>query len=221
MLKLVLSGSRRYLMFSRDKVDGIQQVTLSPSGQQKPKIQGSYKEYQPGKESGLEFPVQLSSYSNPNTSPPSPWPGTSLLYLLSEPPSFPFQREKCPHAVQAAGAFSENQPSGTVSLLSQHLVWDPVSSCSACAVDPILPTTHIPMLLPPPAEGCPLLCPLTPPKALLRRSSVFSALSSHNLGCCWTCPPCDTIFPVPTGPSLTLQAVSLSLFLDKHSGAVA
>lgn len=159
MLKLVLSGSIRYLMFSRDKVDGIQQVTLSPSGQQKPKIQGSYKDYQPGKESGLAFPMQLSSYSNPNTSPPSPRLGTSLLYLLSEPPSFPFQREKCPHAVQAAGAFSENQPSGTVSLLSQHLVCDPVSSCSACGINPFLPTTHIPMLLPPPAEGCPALSP--------------------------------------------------------------
>lgn len=41
MLKPVLSGSIKYLMFSRDEVDGIQQLTLSPSGQQKPKTQGS------------------------------------------------------------------------------------------------------------------------------------------------------------------------------------
>lgn len=123
MLKLVPSGSIRYLMFSRDKVDGVQQVTLSPRGQQKPKIQGSYKEYQPEKESGLELPMQLSSCSNPNSSPTSPQAGTGFLYLLSEPPSFLFQRKRCPHAVQAAVAFSsENQCSGTFSLLSQLLV---------------------------------------------------------------------------------------------------
>lgn len=207
-------------MFSRNKVDGVQQETLSPCGQQKPKIQDSYKEDQPGKESSLELPMQLSSYSNPNSSPTSPQAGTGFLYLLSEPPSFPYQRKTCPHAVQAAVTFSsENQHSGTFSCPSTWFC-DPASSCPACRVNPILLVTHILIFLPQPAEVCPLHCPLTPPKGLLLRSSVFSLLSSHNLGFCWICPPFAPSSLLPTGSSLILQAVSLSLSLDKHSCAV-
>lgn len=101
----------------------------------------------------------------------------------------------------------------------------------------MLPATHRPMLLPPPAEVCPLFCPLTPPKGLSPRSpasisatrdegiSVFSALFSHSLGCCWTCPPLtpSSLSPAPSGCAFPdpLQAVSLSLSLGRHNWAVA
>lgn len=118
MLTLVLSGSIRYSMVSRERVDGLQQVTLSASGQQKPKIQGSCEEHQLGKESGLELPIQLLSRSNPNPSLPCPHPSRAQPSTsCSEPPSCLTQGQKCPHAVQAAVACSsENQPPGTFSL---------------------------------------------------------------------------------------------------------
>lgn len=72
MLKLILLGSIRYLMVSRDRVDGLQLITLSASGQQKPQIQGSYKEHHLGKELGLELSTQLPSHSNPNLPCPTP-----------------------------------------------------------------------------------------------------------------------------------------------------
>lgn len=118
-LKLVFSGSVRCLMSSRGRAAAGQLVTLSATGQQKQKIQGSYKEHQLGKK-GLGVPT----HSNPTHSLPFHQLGTALL-LKFRSTFLPISEEKLSSMFsKAAGAFcSENQPSGGFSeTLSQHVV---------------------------------------------------------------------------------------------------